>query len=74
MNTKEQPIFDDFDDEYESYSPCCHESFEWLWDEGEMCFLAECGCMKRYRLRPTQAIRVRIDEDFENDEEDEYYD
>jgi hypothetical protein len=57
---------DDFDVIFESLSPCCGEAFHWLWDESELNFSAECGCMKRYHLRPSTALLEQDKEDFED--------
>lgn len=74
MNTKDSIVVDDFEVEYESYCPCSKEILDWYWEESDMCFFAECGCMKRFSLKPTHAIRVHQEEDFEEDEEEEEYD
>jgi len=60
---------DDFDVIFESPSPCCGEVLPWEWDETELYFTAECGCMKRYRLRPTNALVEHDPEDFEDYDE-----
>ena len=59
---------DDFDVTFESPSPCCGEGLEWEWSSDELHFEAECGCMKRYRLRPLTAHIEHDIEDFEDDD------
>jgi hypothetical protein len=60
---------DDFDVVFESPSPCCGEELPWEWDESELHFTAECGCMKRYHLQPTTAQIERDEEDFEDNDD-----
>lgn len=68
--TEKKPIMsDDFDVIFESPSSCCGEELPWEWDESELQFNAECGCMKRYHLRPATALVERDVEDFEENEE-----
>ena len=57
---------DDFDVTFESPSPCCGESLNWEWEDTELRFEAECGCMKRYHLRPLTALIEHDAEDFED--------
>lgn len=69
-NTKEKTrMSDDFDIVFESPSPCCGEAFSWVWDESELHFTAECGCMKRYNLLPATARVEHDPEDFDDYEE-----
>ena len=55
----------DFDVLFESVSPCCAEGLHWEWNEDELRFDSECGCMKRYHLKPISATIEHDNEDFE---------
>ena len=68
-NEKKPIMSDDFDIIFESPSPCCGEVLSWEWDEPELRFGAECGCMKRYHLRPITALVEHDAEDFEDYDE-----
>lgn len=59
----------EFDLMYESVSPCCGDGLDWEWNSDELHFNAECGCMKRYHLKPIEAELVKDSEDFEDDDE-----
>lgn len=43
---------EDFDSLYASNLACCGDIPEWVWDEEEMYFSFECGCLKTQTLRP----------------------
>ena len=59
----------DFDVLYEAPSRCCSEGLHWEWNEEMLQFEAECGCMKRYHLRPSTG-EIQLDsEEFEYDAE-----
>ena len=60
---------DEFDVLFESPSQCCGEAMHWEWDDEHYYFEAECGCMKRYTLRPTSAEIEHESEEFDHDDE-----
>ncbi len=60
---------EDFDIIYENVSPCCGESLHWEWNDTDLLFDSECGCMKRYHLKPITAVVEHDREDFEEDED-----
>ncbi len=60
---------DDFDVTFEALSPCCGEGLDWEWEGSEHMFVAECGCMKRFHLRPLTAQVEQDSEDFEDYDE-----
>ena len=43
---------EDFDSLYTSTLACCGDIPEWEWDEEEMYFSYDCGCLKTQTLRP----------------------
>jgi hypothetical protein len=44
----------DFETHYEdSKCQCGDERLELDWDDTDLVFVAECGCMKRHELKPT---------------------
>jgi hypothetical protein len=60
---------DEFDIVFESLSPCCGDALHWEWNENELFFHSECGCLKRYNLRPIAAEVEHESEEFETDDE-----
>lgn len=48
----------------------CDCPLAWTWDEEELAFTATCGCFRRHKLTPTEAILTLADPDEDAEELD----
>ena len=65
---------EEFEVAFDSRCQCGGETLDWDWSPEEMCFCAECSCMKRHLLTPmTATVEVELNGDEADREEDEEY-